>query len=200
MVSDSAVEQPRQAASLSTAADHDGLVEQSRARVARALSDREFLPTVATAAAFVAASAALLAWLPVGHSEGGLGVTLALVACYAVAARVEFEVAFAYAVPTQLVFVPMLFLAPLQVVPLLVALGFFLSKLPEHVRGEWHLGRAGLHLVSSWHAVGPVLVLAAAGSPTPMLRHLPLVALAVLAQFALDFVSSAARGFALGIG
>ena len=181
-------------------ADEDGLVEQSRARVARALGDREFLPTVATAAAFVGTTAALLAWLPVDRPDGGLGITLALVACYAVAARVQFEVAFAFAVPTQLVFVPMLFLAPLAVVPLLVALGFFLSKLPEHLRGEWHLGRAGLHLVSSWHAVGPVLVLAAAGSPTPVLGHLPLVAVAVVAQFALDFASSAARGFALGIG
>jgi HD-GYP domain-containing protein (c-di-GMP phosphodiesterase class II) len=200
-VSDTAVQEPaKQAASSSTDADDDGLVEQSRARVARALGDREFLPTVATAAAFVTATAALLAWLPVGRPDGGLGVTLALVACYAVAARVQFEVAFAYAVPTQLVFVPMLFLAPLELVPLLVALGFFLSKLPEHVRGEWHLGRAGLHLLSSWHAVGPVLVLAAAGSPTPELRLLPLLALAVLAQFALDFASSAARGFALGIG
>ena len=200
-VSDSAVQEPtKRATSNSTDAEHDGIVEQSRARVARALGDREFVPTVAIAAAFVAAAAALLAWLPVGRADGGLGVTLALVACYAVAARVQFEVAFAYAVPTQLVFVPMLFLAPLKLVPLLVALGFFLSKLPEHVRGEWHLGRASLHLISSWHAVGPVLVLAAAGSPTPVLRHLPLVALAVLAQFALDFTSSAARVLPLGIG
>jgi HD-GYP domain-containing protein (c-di-GMP phosphodiesterase class II) len=200
-VSDSAVQEPaKRAAASSTDADDDGLVEQSRARVARALGDREFLPTVAIAAAFVAAMAALLAWLPVDRADGGLGVTLALVACYAVAARVQFEVAFAYAVPTQLIFVPMLFLAPLELVPLLVALGVFLSNLPEHVRGEWHFGRAGLHLVSSWHAVGPVLVLAAAGSPTPVLRHLPLLAVAVLAQFALDFASSAARGFALGIG
>ena len=199
-VLDSAVRERERAASRSSDADHDGLVEQSRARVARALGVREFLPTVTTAAAFVGAAAALLVWLPVGRPDSGLGVTLALVACYAVAARVQFEVAFAYAVPTQLVFVPMLFLAPLAVVPLLVALGFFLSKLPEHLRGEWHLGRAGLHLVSSWHAVGPVLVLAAAGSPTPVLLHLPFVAVAVAAQFALDFASSAARGFALGIG
>ncbi|MGH2997386.1 MAG: hypothetical protein ACRDM9_13805, partial [Gaiellaceae bacterium] len=180
--------------------DDDGLVEQSRARGARALGDREFLPTVATAGAFVAATVALLVWLPVSRPDAGLGVTLALVACYAVAARVQFEVAFAYAVPTQLVFVPMLFLAPLQAVPLLVALGFLLSKVPEHIRGEWHVGRAGLHLVSAWHAVGPVLVLAVAGSPTPTLGHLPLVAAAVAAQFVLDFASSAARGFALGIG
>ena len=179
----------------------EGLVEQSRARVARALGDREIRPTVVTAAAFVATSVALLVWLPTARPSAGLGIMIALVACYALAARVQFEVAFASAVPTQLVFIPMLFLAPLHVVPLLVALGFVLSKLPEHLRGEWHIGRAGLHLVTAWHAVGPVLVLAALGAPSPTLSHLPLIAVAVAAQFALDFASSATRGFAaLGIG
>ena len=181
--------------------DDEGLVEHTRARVARALGDREVIPTVATAAAFVVTAVALLAWLPSSRPDAGVGIIVALVACYALATRVQFEVAFAYAVPTQLVFVPMLFLAPLELVPLLVALGIFLSKLPEHISGEWHLGRAGLHLVSSWYAVGPVLVLAAFGSPSPTLSHLPLVAVAVAAQFTLEFGSSAARGFAaLGIG
>ena len=46
-----------------------------------------------------------------------------------------------------------------------------------------------------------MLVLAAFGSPSPTLSHLPLVAVAVAAQFALEFASTAARGFAaLGIG
>ena len=185
----------------SAGAEDEGLVESARARVAGALGDREVLPTVATAVAFVATSVALLLWLPSARPDAGLGVILALVGCYALAARVQFEVAFAWAVPTQLALVPMLFLAPLHLVPLLVALGIFLSKLPEHLSGEWHLGRAGLHLVSAWHAVGPVLVLAALGSPSPTLGHLPLMALALAAQFAFDFASSAARGFAaLGIG
>jgi HD-GYP domain-containing protein (c-di-GMP phosphodiesterase class II) len=178
----------------------DGLVEESRARVVRALGTREFLPTFVTAAAFVATAAILLAWLPVKRVDAGLGVTLALVLCYAVATRIQFEAGFGVAIPTQLVFVPMLFLAPLRTVPLLVVLGFFLSTLPELVRGEWHVGRAaGLHLVSGWHAVGPVLVLAAFGAPSPTLRYLPVVALALVAQFALDFASSAWRGVALGM-
>src|SRR5918995_1239701 len=48
----------------SASADDEGLVEQSRARVARALGDREVLPTIATGAAFVATTIALLIWLP----------------------------------------------------------------------------------------------------------------------------------------
>lgn len=180
-------------------AGDDGLVEQSRARLTRALADREFTSTIALAVGFAAAATALLAWLPVERPSAGMAAALALVVCYAVAARVQFEVGFALAVPTQLVFVPMLFLAPLEAVPALVALGFVLSTVPEHLRGELHLARAGLHLVTAWHAVGPVLVLAAAGSPSPTLRHLPIMAGALAAQFAFDFVSSAARGFALGI-
>ena len=201
LVSTSTLEEHIEPTPQSSASADEGLVEQSRARLARALGDREVLPTVATAAAFVATTIALLVWLPSSQPDAGLGIIIALVACYALAARVQFEVAFAYAVPTQLVLVPMLFLAPLNLVPLLVALGCFLSTLPEHVSGELHIGRAGLHLVSAWHAVGPVLVLAAFGSPSPTLNHLPLIAIALAAQFALDFASSAARGFAaLGIG
>jgi HD-GYP domain-containing protein (c-di-GMP phosphodiesterase class II) len=181
-------------------ATDDGLVGESRDRVVRALGGREFFPTLATAAGFVAAAAALLVWLPVERSHAGLGVTLALVVCYAFAARVQFEAGFGMAVPTQLVFVPMLFLAPLQTVPLLVALGFFLSTLPELLRGEWHVGRAvGIHCVTGWHAVGPVLVLGLAGTAAPSLDAVPIVALALAAQFTLDFASSAWRGLALGM-
>ena len=202
VVSTSTLEDPTARAQGSAIADVDeGLVEESRARVARGLGGREVFPTVATAAAFVATAIALVVWLPATGPDASLGVIVALVACYALAARVQFEVAFAYAVPTQLVLVPMLFLAPLNVVPVLVALGCILSTVPEHLRGELHVGRAGLHFVSAWHSVGPVLVLAAFGSPSPTLGNLGLIALALAAQFTLDFASSAARGFAaLGIG
>src|SRR6476619_7845923 len=94
-------------------------------------------------------------------------VIIALVVSYAIAARVEFEVGFASAVPTQLVFVPMLCRAPIGAVPLMVATAFVLSQLPEHVRGDWHSERIVLHLVSSWYAIGPVLVLTAAGTRAP---------------------------------
>jgi HD-GYP domain-containing protein (c-di-GMP phosphodiesterase class II) len=179
---------------------NDGHVGEARERATRALGDREFIPTLVTALGFVAAAGALVVWLPVDRGHAGPAVTIALVVAYAVATRVQFEAGFGIAVPTQLVFVPMLFLAPLELVPVLVVLGFFVSTLPEFVRGEWHVGRAaGLHLVSGWHAIGPVLVLAAAGAPAPAAHVLPIVALALVAQFTLDFASSAWRGHALGM-
>ena len=101
--------------------------------------------------------------------------------------------------PTQLVFLPMLFLAPIGVVPLMVAAGFILSQLPEHARGDRHPDRIVLHLVSSWYAIGPVLVLAAAGSPPPPVATSRIVLLALAAQFGFDFAGSAARA-CVGLG
>ena len=174
------------------------LVEEARARASEAPSrSRESLVTTGSAAVFLAAAATLLAWGPDAGPHGGIATLLGLVACYAVAARIEFEVGFAIAVPTQLVFVPMLFLAPLHAVPALVAIGFALAALPDYARGERHAGRAALSLVSSWHAFGPVLVLLAVGSPGPEMRNLPVVGGAIASQFALDLLSSAARGAAL---
>jgi HD-GYP domain-containing protein (c-di-GMP phosphodiesterase class II) len=56
-----------------------------------------------------------------------------------------------------------------------------------------------LRFVNSWHAVGPALVLIAAGQPEPTLGHLPIYALAFAAQFAFDFGSTALRDH-LGLG
>jgi len=176
----------------------DHLVEESRARVALGFTRRERVVTLAAAAAFVVAAAGCLALGSGAHTAGPLTV-VALVVCYAIAAHVQFEVGFASAVPTQLVFVPMLFLAPIGVVPLLVAAGFALSTLLQNVRGEWHPERISLHLVSSWYAVGPVLVLAAAGNPRPTPVHIPIVCAALMAQFAFDFTGSATRG-CIGLG
>jgi HD-GYP domain-containing protein (c-di-GMP phosphodiesterase class II) len=176
-----------------------GLIEEARARASAALKSGDSIATLGLGAAFVAAVLALLIWAPDVGPEAQVGTLLALVACYAVAARIEFEVGFAIAVPTQLVFVPMLFLAPLSLVPVLVALGFALSALPEYLKGDRHVGRAALSLVSACHALGPVVVILATGSPSPEMGYLPVLAAAVVAQFGFDFASSAARGTALGI-
>ena len=180
--------------------ENDGIVGESRARAAGALAAREYLPTLVPALAFLVAAAGLLAWLPVERPHAGWLAVAALVVCYAGATRVQFEVGFGMAIPTQLVFVPMLFLAPLDLVPLLVAAGFFLGTLPELLRGEWHVGRAAtLHLVSSWHAVGPVLVLGLSGRQDAALDIVPVLVLGLVAQAALDFAGSFWRAHALGI-
>ena len=73
-----------------------------------------------------------------------------------------------FAVPTQIVFVPMLFLLPVGLVPLCVARRLpALRRSVDLVRGRVHGERALLEVFSAWHALGPALVLALAGEPAP---------------------------------
>ncbi|HEX3329979.1 MAG TPA: HD-GYP domain-containing protein [Gaiellales bacterium] len=179
--------------------EDDRLVEQSRARMRLAPVRREAATTAVVVVAFALSIAAIRdsAPDPAGHS---VLTAVLLVLCYAAVARVQFEVGAGAAVLTQLVFVPMLFLASPALVPLLVALGYALSALPRHLRGDWHPARLGLHIVSSCYAIGPVVVLALAGHPDPTLapRTLAIVALGLVAQFAIDVGTWAALGHSPG--
>jgi putative nucleotidyltransferase with HDIG domain len=110
----------------------------------------------------------------------------------AVAGHVRFDVGAGFTVPTQAIFVPMLFAVPVSVVPILVALALALGMAPQVIRGRmspsWLLTVAG----NSWFAVGPAVVLLVAGDHSPDGRWGVLV-LALAAQFACDFAASAVR-------
>src|SRR5919202_6201300 len=166
--------------------DDESLIEATRERVGRGLRGRELAFTSVAAVAFVAVATTLAATLP---TERGVSPAVAavLVVAYALALRVEFEVAIGAAVPSQLVLVPMLFLLPARDVPLFVAAGYFVAYLPNHFRRAWHPNRLLVHLASSWYAVGPAVVLALAGEPSPdWRRHGGIFVGALAAQFALD--------------
>jgi HD-GYP domain-containing protein (c-di-GMP phosphodiesterase class II) len=179
--------------------DADGLIEETRARISRQLRGRDFWLSIASGGGFAAAAIALAALVPTERTPT-LPLVVALVAAYAVATRVQFEVGLGFAIPTQLVFVPMLFLVPVGWVPLLVAAGFALANLPAHLRGDWHPDRLVVHLSSAWHAVGPALVLGLAGEPSPDWRaHWPLFVAALGAQYAFDFASAALRALPRGV-
>ncbi|MGZ8795326.1 MAG: HD-GYP domain-containing protein [Gaiellaceae bacterium] len=96
--------------------------------------------------------------------------------------------------------VPMLFVLPTGVVPIAVAAGVVLGSLTEYAAGALHFERIFLRLGNCWHAIGPALVLGLAGEPSPDLGDWPLYLGALGAQFALDYGSSALRGWmALGV-
>jgi HD-GYP domain-containing protein (c-di-GMP phosphodiesterase class II) len=178
--------------------DADLLIEQSRKRARNHLRGRDGLASLALAGGFTATAAALAVF---AHSTRALPAwTLALfVVSYAVASRIDFEIGTGSAVPTQLVLIPMLVLLPVQYVPLCVLAGLLLERVPEYARGQVPIDRSLLRFVNSWHAVGPALVLVAAGQPEPTPRHLHVYGLALLAQFAFDFASTALRD-RLGLG
>jgi HD-GYP domain-containing protein (c-di-GMP phosphodiesterase class II) len=178
--------------------DADALIERSRQLAATPLGDRDRLASLLLGGSFLAASVAL-ATLAHSSRQAGPWTLVVFVACYALASRIDFEIGTGSAPPTQLVFVPMLALLPVQYVPLCVVGGLLLGGLPDYARGRVPVDRSLLRLVNSWHAVGPALVLVAAGQPEPTARNLPIYALALLAQFAFDFASTALRD-RLGLG
>ncbi|MDX6411319.1 MAG: hypothetical protein QOE91_835, partial [Gaiellaceae bacterium] len=167
--------------------DIDRIVEQSRTWCARPVGLRDRLPGVLIGGSFLAFAVGLLIWLPVDRAPA-LWVYALFIAAYAATSRVEFQVGPGLALPTQIVFVPMLFVLPLRTVPLCVAVAMLLGDTAAG-RGRLHLTRVPLRLANAWHSVGPVAVLAAAGAPGPALRHAPIFAAALGAQFAVDFAS-----------
>jgi putative nucleotidyltransferase with HDIG domain len=189
------------AARMNARADTDAveLISESRDRAGRRLGGRDFWVSIVVAASFVAVAVPLAVLAPTERSPSLL-LLGALVASYAFASRVHFEIGIGFAVPTQLIFVPMLFLAPPALAPLLVVLALLLGGVPENLRGQWHLGRSVVLVSNGWHALGPALVLVAAGEPpADWHSNWPVFAAALAAQFAFDLLSSTARGLALGV-
>jgi hypothetical protein len=121
-------------------------------------------------------------------------VTLSTLAvAYVIACRAKFDIADGYTVPTELVLVPMLFLLPTPVVPLVVSLSWLLGRLIDYATGRTSVHRAFHVFGDCWHAVGPALVIALAGAQVFSWGSWPVYVLALLAQFAFDFVAAAVR-------
>jgi diguanylate cyclase (GGDEF)-like protein len=169
------------------------LVEDSRERAPRPLGSLERRITALLGGGFLAVATALAALGGLRPSPP-LALIVALVGAHAFVSRIEFEVGTGTVVPTELVLVPMLFLLPPTIVPLCVALGFVLGAGFELVRGRMHIARVFVLLSSSWHSVGPALVLALGAAPGgPRWSDWPVYVAALAAQLVFDFSSSALR-------
>jgi putative nucleotidyltransferase with HDIG domain len=182
----------------SPAASGSELVLESRARSLQQLADREFRLSAGVAVSFLAAAAAL-AWLPASRPFSA-GIFVLLAALYTLACQVEFEIGTGRAVPTQLVFVPMLFLLPPWAAALCVASGLVAAGVVECVRTGASASRVLVMLGSSWHSIGPAVVLGvlAAGEP-PEWGNWWIYVLALAAQFGIDLASSVLPEW-LGLG
>jgi HD-GYP domain-containing protein (c-di-GMP phosphodiesterase class II) len=146
---------------------------------------RERRVDTTSACLFVLAATALAVF---GASERETDPILvaALVAGYAVVSRVRFEFGDLYVVPEQLMFVPLLALAPLPLVPLLVMAAGLLSIAPDFVNGTWHRDRWVTCIGDSWFSIAPVLVLMGLAPEIPALSATPTYALAFAAQVVSD--------------
>jgi diguanylate cyclase (GGDEF)-like protein len=168
------------------------LLAEARDRRPMRPSTRDLWTSGALGGSFVAVAIAIAAMLPSERAPSLFLVAL-LIGAYALLSRVELEVGPGAAVPTQLVFVSMLFIAPLPLVPLCVAAGYIVGALPEYLSRRVHPARLLVLLGSSWFAVGPTVVLALFAADAPAWRDAPIYVAALVAQFGLDFASSTVR-------
>ena len=168
----------------------DGLNLEGRRRLRRSLADRDRRASIAFGSAYVATAVLLLATTATTRHPSPL-VYLLLIGVYALTARVHFEIGACWALPTQLVLVPMLFTLPLAAVPLCVTAACLVAYPPRRQAFD----RVFLVFSSSWHTIGPVLVLlsVSAGERVPQWRHWPIYLAAFGAQLAFDFGTSSLR-------
>jgi HD-GYP domain-containing protein (c-di-GMP phosphodiesterase class II) len=166
-------------------------LEEAAQRVRTRLDTRELIAELIVGGTLVLVAGTL--WASGGDDGPRWPVYLAFVGVLAAMARVRFAVGSGFTVPTQLVFVPMLFLLPPEHLPACVAAGFVLSSVPDVVRGHWSPARLALRIGDVWFSVGPALVVLLAGGAHDQERWWLLCPLAFLAQVAGDFLATAVR-------
>jgi HD-GYP domain-containing protein (c-di-GMP phosphodiesterase class II) len=168
------------------------LVGEARERRKQRMDARERVVDSVSALLFLAVAVAIAVFVD-NERETDWLLVVALVVGYAVVSRVRFEYGDLYMSAEELVFVPLLFLAPLNLVPLLAALAAVLATLPEYARGEWHRDRWITTIPDTWFCMGPVLVLAAWAPGPPSLDHLGIYLLALGASALADFAWALTR-------
>ena len=147
-----------------------------------------------TAAALSFAAVALAMALLIPFSRPlDLLLAAALTVSLALASRVHLHLGAGFAVPTQLVIVPMLFLLPPEIVPVCVGLGQAGGALLGTLRGREHPERIISGTADAWNAVGAALVVVAAGAPAAELGYWAVPLIALLAQCATDVLSATIR-------
>ena len=155
------------------------------------LAARERIVERVIGAGFLVAATAL------AFSGDLVGVSMLAVAgaalAFVVAGRVEFDMSGGFAVPTQLAFIPMLFVVPASLLPLVVGLAWLLTRLPEAIGGRISPERLWVTVGNGWLSMGPALLLIVAGAHDAGDAGLPLLVAALLAQLVMDALLSAFR-------
>jgi len=161
--------------------------ERQRQRAAR----REAVVEVGFAMALLAIAVCLP--LLSGAAPPPAAPTIALIVAYAVAMWVEFDVGAGYTSPTQIVFVPLLFILDPVWAPLVVAGALVLGRLRDIARDRNAERQLIVAIGNAWYAVGPALVFLAGGVDGVAWSDWWLWLLALAAQLLGDIVIGAAR-------
>jgi putative nucleotidyltransferase with HDIG domain len=161
--------------------DLERLVGEARERELQPMPARERVVAGALAIVCAVSACIVLAVVPFNHGASPI-VVVGLVLLAAIARRVGFEVGSVEAFPEQLVLIPMLFVAPLPLVPILLGAAYLIARLPEFFSRRMHADRWLYPIGDAMHSVPAVLVLAAL-APGPLdFAHADAYVLALAAQ------------------
>jgi HD-GYP domain-containing protein (c-di-GMP phosphodiesterase class II) len=170
----------------------DRLVGDARERHPRSMDVRERTVVWALSVAYAGTATAVALVVP-WNRHPSVWVLAGLVGLFAAVSAFPFEVSSVTAVPSPLALVPMLFIAPLPLVPVLVPLGFFLATLPEFISRKKHWDRWIYAVCDSWMALGPVLVVGLLAPGVPSIDSTGVYVLAFFGQFVFDVTTTAIR-------
>ena len=174
-------------------------VTAARARRHRMLMGREAFGRTLMLVIFLATSLAFFVTVDSSRSVPWW-VYVGFVLAYAGLSEIHFEVGGGLALPTELVFVPMLFVLPVSTVPLVVGAGLAVSAMADVYRGDVSPLRAAVYPANGLFALAPAAVIALAGEPDANWRGGAVLVVALLAQGLNDFLASATvEKLALGI-
>jgi putative nucleotidyltransferase with HDIG domain len=148
---------------------------------------RERIVAAGCAISFLVAAGLVAAFVP-ANREADPVLLVALVALGVLARRVRFEIGSHLACPDQLIFVPMLILAPLPIMPLLVMASYVISCAPDMLRGRMHPDRWLYSVGDAWQSIGAVLVISALASGPLDGSKVWVYALALVAECAVTVV------------
>jgi len=133
-----------------------------------------------------AGTASSVAFVVPWNRHPSVWVVAGLVILCAAVSAITFEVGSVTAVATPLGLVPLLFVAPLPLLPVIVPLSYFLATLPEFITRRKHIDRSIYAVCDSWIVLGPVLVIGLMASGPPKLAYWDVYLLAFAAQFVSD--------------
>jgi HD-GYP domain-containing protein (c-di-GMP phosphodiesterase class II) len=179
-------------ASVTDTPELERLFAVGRARAQERADGREGLVEAAMAISFLVTALAMAVFIPSPRSLD-LEAAFFLIVAYVIACRAQFEIADGYTVPTELILVPMLFLLPTPVVPLVVSISWVLGRMLDYASGNTSVYRAFHVFGDCWHSVGPALVLIVAGAQVFSWDDWPVYLLALIAQFGFDYAATSLR-------
>jgi putative nucleotidyltransferase with HDIG domain len=156
------------------------------------LAARELRAELLMGLAFLSAGL-LLAVTGGPYGTASAPVVLAYVVSLAVVSRVQFDIGAGFTVPTQVVFLPLLFLVRPGLVPLLVAGALVLAQLPDLVRGRVPASRVLSAPANAWFAIGPAAVFVWLEHGDDVFSRPAVLLAAIAAQIVCDFGASATR-------